>query len=198
MTRSSVLAAFAQSPSNAYDMASARCDSALTAGSGALSTSFWISSRALVVEPSESRRDASRRLSARGVRGPPRCASAIRGAARRRRNAAASANRDRERGSVVIMRTPSETVDRDRRIVECLPYSALRQLVRFRVLHSENTRKAFLAPRVDHAIQHLRPVRRIDERDVVAVLGERSRKRRSEEHTSELQSRQYLVCRLLL
>src|SRR3712207_7931703 len=29
-------------------------------------------------------------------------------------------------------------------------------------------------------------------------LGHRRRRRRSEEHTSELQSRQYLVCRLLL
>src|SRR3712207_2357327 len=32
----------------------------------------------------------------------------------------------------------------------------------------------------------------------VMVLGEHVRPRRSEEHTSELQSRQYLVCRLLL
>src|SRR3712207_9006556 len=31
-----------------------------------------------------------------------------------------------------------------------------------------------------------------------AGVGERQRDRRSEEHTSELQSRQYLVCRLLL
>src|SRR3712207_8523698 len=30
------------------------------------------------------------------------------------------------------------------------------------------------------------------------VVGGRDRERRSEEHTSELQSRQYLVCRLLL
>src|SRR5947209_14307058 len=33
------------------------------------------------------------------------------------------------------------------------------------------------------------------ERDTLKVIGE---KNRSEEHTSELQSRQYLVCRLLL
>src|SRR5438445_8334150 len=33
---------------------------------------------------------------------------------------------------------------------------------------------------------------------VVAGLAERAGNRRSEEHTSELQSRQYLVCRLLL
>src|SRR3712207_7185149 len=31
-----------------------------------------------------------------------------------------------------------------------------------------------------------------------AVVGDRRRHHRSEEHTSELQSRQYLVCRLLL
>src|SRR3712207_9409390 len=32
----------------------------------------------------------------------------------------------------------------------------------------------------------------------LALLGDRGRSQRSEEHTSELQSRQYLVCRLLL
>src|SRR3712207_7217083 len=35
-------------------------------------------------------------------------------------------------------------------------------------------------------------------RSTVAVLVDRSDSMRSEEHTSELQSRQYLVCRLLL
>src|SRR3712207_6981943 len=34
--------------------------------------------------------------------------------------------------------------------------------------------------------------------DTVRVVGDLSVERRSEEHTSELQSRQYLVCRLLL
>src|SRR3712207_7057527 len=39
----------------------------------------------------------------------------------------------------------------------------------------------------------------IDPHDVLAVLGIKELQRyRSEEHTSELQSRQYLVCRLLL
>src|SRR3712207_8487404 len=33
---------------------------------------------------------------------------------------------------------------------------------------------------------------------VLEALGDELRERRSEEHTSELQSRQYLVCRLLL
>src|SRR3712207_8821997 len=34
--------------------------------------------------------------------------------------------------------------------------------------------------------------------DEAQAVGETRRRRRSEEHTSELQSRQYLVCRLLL
>src|SRR3712207_8056878 len=38
----------------------------------------------------------------------------------------------------------------------------------------------------------------VDRRDVHAVPAHASVTRRSEEHTSELQSRQYLVCRLLL
>src|SRR3712207_9501777 len=42
----------------------------------------------------------------------------------------------------------------------------------------------------------LRPPRAVDDNLLGQILG-RSR-RRSEEHTSELQSRQYLVCRLLL
>src|SRR3712207_7103826 len=51
--------------------------------------------------------------------------------------------------------------------------------------------------------EHRRPRDRRDRvgRDEVALGhdgGERCRARRSEEHTSELQSRQYLVCRLLL
>src|SRR3712207_8282692 len=37
-----------------------------------------------------------------------------------------------------------------------------------------------------------------DRPDVEAARGQRSDESRSEEHTSELQSRQYLVCRLLL
>src|SRR3712207_7759277 len=45
--------------------------------------------------------------------------------------------------------------------------------------------------------------RRLGHRDdvvgeVPAAVGDRDRGERSEEHTSELQSRQYLVCRLLL
>src|SRR3712207_9356938 len=35
-------------------------------------------------------------------------------------------------------------------------------------------------------------------RDITTLLGDARAFRRSEEHTSELQSRQYLVCRLLL
>src|SRR3712207_6940786 len=42
------------------------------------------------------------------------------------------------------------------------------------------------------------PHRRADRREVVEVLRVDLGDGRSEEHTSELQSRQYLVCRLLL
>src|SRR3712207_7496579 len=42
-------------------------------------------------------------------------------------------------------------------------------------------------------------VRRVAQlKDGENVIGNRTRAKRSEEHTSELQSRQYLVCRLLL
>src|SRR3712207_7036965 len=52
--------------------------------------------------------------------------------------------------------------------------------------------------RPDRARQVL-PTHPLGGGDRVAVAGEvRGRHRRSEEHTSELQSRQYLVCRLLL
>src|SRR3712207_8452700 len=44
----------------------------------------------------------------------------------------------------------------------------------------------------------LRPLTGHDEPVREAVLGHDDAQRRSEEHTSELQSRQYLVCRLLL
>src|SRR3712207_7194788 len=38
----------------------------------------------------------------------------------------------------------------------------------------------------------------VDDRDPVSLQSGNQREQRSEEHTSELQSRQYLVCRLLL
>src|SRR3712207_8508009 len=44
---------------------------------------------------------------------------------------------------------------------------------------------------------HVRGVDRLEQR-LVGPRGVRADPRRSEEHTSELQSRQYLVCRLLL
>src|SRR3712207_7033941 len=60
--------------------------------------------------------------------------------------------------------------------------------------------------RSDHALHHARGVAEVDEGQVLPVLpasGHPPAQRhlppgRSEEHTSELQSRQYLVCRLLL
>src|SRR3712207_8515486 len=51
-------------------------------------------------------------------------------------------------------------------------------------------------PPVEEHLQQRELARR--QGDVRAVDGRRARRRRSEEHTSELQSRQYLVCRLLL
>src|SRR3712207_6974535 len=47
-------------------------------------------------------------------------------------------------------------------------------------------------------IAWLQPEPGLHRRAVLAVLAEEERQLRSEEHTSELQSRQYLVCRLLL
>src|SRR3712207_7289852 len=44
----------------------------------------------------------------------------------------------------------------------------------------------------------LEPGQRLAERAAVHERAARARRERSEEHTSELQSRQYLVCRLLL
>src|SRR3712207_6873839 len=46
--------------------------------------------------------------------------------------------------------------------------------------------------------QHATGARPLDEARTRLCYGEALRRRRSEEHTSELQSRQYLVCRLLL
>ncbi len=83
MTISSYFTVFLQSPSNAYDIAIARCDAALAAASGAPSMSFWKISRASRVLPSVSRRDAVRVLSARGFGGacwPGCCAPTIKGA----------------------------------------------------------------------------------------------------------------------
>src|SRR3712207_8067898 len=47
---------------------------------------------------------------------------------------------------------------------------------------------------IDHSVQ----VDAFGSRDAFAINAQRESRRRSEEHTSELQSRQYLVCRLLL
>src|SRR3712207_7256157 len=48
------------------------------------------------------------------------------------------------------------------------------------------------------ALDRLRVGRFVSRRREVQVVGTELRSLRSEEHTSELQSRQYLVCRLLL
>src|SRR3712207_7860989 len=60
-----------------------------------------------------------------------------------------------------------------------------------------------VGPQVDDDVVH-RPLRRPDElglgrgRKLVVHPADAALRARSEEHTSELQSRQYLVCRLLL
>src|SRR3712207_7158785 len=75
------------------------------------------------------------------------------------------------------------------------PYTTL-----FRSLHQR--RQALQEPRVRDAPAHpvlraARPARQ-GGGDGARGAGDVPRGRRSEEHTSELQSRQYLVCRLLL
>src|SRR3712207_6995052 len=71
--------------------------------------------------------------------------------------------------------------------------------------HAQRRDDVLLAQRADgvrhllggeaEAHVHLHPA---DGREVVALRVEEQAAERSEEHTSELQSRQYLVCRLLL
>src|SRR3712207_7701554 len=79
------------------------------------------------------------------------------------------------------------------------PYPPLSRPRRRRVL------RPAVAGRLVQAAPHeplARAARVHRERDLLVVLGDREPPRvladRSEEHTSELQSRQYLVCRLLL
>src|SRR5947209_15067226 len=68
----------------------------------------------------------------------------------------------------------------------------------YRDLHSFPTRRSsdlrHLGDAIDRRLKLPRPRLRLP----AALDVERSREARSEEHTSELQSRQYLVCRLLL
>src|SRR3712207_7586508 len=65
----------------------------------------------------------------------------------------------------------------------------------------DRTRRGALGRRLPPAAD-ISPVarrgRRVGRRGPVADQGSARARRRSEEHTSELQSRQYLVCRLLL
>src|SRR3712207_7449983 len=72
------------------------------------------------------------------------------------------------------------------------PYTTL-----FRSLHAAQLRREHV--RALHELVGVRIERVERQRDARAVRGELLDERlRSEEHTSELQSRQYLVCRLLL
>src|SRR3712207_8676156 len=77
------------------------------------------------------------------------------------------------------------------------PYTTLFRSWPWRRGMSDETRDAedaYLSPPVQRAARLLR---HIAEGDAVANMA-RTARARSEEHTSELQSRQYLVCRLLL
>src|SRR5947209_9234544 len=67
-------------------------------------------------------------------------------------------------------------------------------------LHSFPTRRSSDLPRQQHHLGHVarRYFRMGEKLREQHRLGRQHRKYRSEEHTSELQSRQYLVCRLLL
>src|SRR3712207_8579433 len=51
---------------------------------------------------------------------------------------------------------------------------------------------------VDDVLQHGAGVEVLEVQDLLVAVGVGDLEERSEEHTSELQSRQYLVCRLLL
>src|SRR3712207_8184942 len=74
-----------------------------------------------------------------------------------------------------------------------------RKLDAFRpVLEQSFSRLADMAsPAMLAALPHLRPFSSVD-RDLMRYFSDPRVRLRSEEHTSELQSRQYLVCRLLL
>src|SRR3712207_8851558 len=76
------------------------------------------------------------------------------------------------------------------------PYTTLfRSRSRVRIPPSPLTR----APLPSSAgAQPTAPVAQLDRASVYGTEGQRFESSRSEEHTSELQSRQYLVCRLLL
>src|SRR3712207_7628962 len=76
------------------------------------------------------------------------------------------------------------------------PYTTLfRSQARLEIGHERERRRgrrvAPVEQGVDPDVRHALAARELDEGDEVPVV-------RSEEHTSELQSRQYLVCRLLL
>src|SRR3712207_7502827 len=69
------------------------------------------------------------------------------------------------------------------------PYTTLFRSRLQVLLHAEAARQELAEKRLRNGVALLRPLK---------CKRERRQKVRSEEHTSELQSRQYLVCRLLL
>src|SRR5690606_40129998 len=66
------------------------------------------------------------------------------------------------------------------------------------LFRSAGPRRLILEPIAANVVALLLRLESPDRRRVVAYIGERALRPRSEEHTSELQSRENLVCRLLL
>src|SRR3712207_494294 len=102
--------------------------------------------------------------------------------------------------------TPSGPSQRQQRVAELVRHALAEVLQRGDVQdpvlasHVVTIPEVRMSPDLRLATAYVMPLGGQDEREVLAAL-ERNRKhlrQRSEEHTSELQSRQYLVCRLLL
>src|SRR5690554_7793802 len=87
----------------------------------------------------------------------------------------------------MIRRPPSSTL---------FPYTTLfRSVVRAFI---STLRERARGAEVHEALNPAQQVIKIVHEELIAILGGETRRLRSEEHTSELQSRPHLVCRLLL
>src|SRR3712207_7454927 len=76
---------------------------------------------------------------------------------------------------------------------DALPIFKLKTLWRPKILTRTSPLSPAIVPRISRPFQSMRCARKC-----TSASRLKPEKRRSEEHTSELQSRQYLVCRLLL